>query len=87
MCHTTCTVDTHRSSVRCRLHVCRYEIIAGSDGWLMLQGFEGVQTCKKNETLQAVMEKIVKAEVHCICVMILILESCTASVMPLPAEF
>lgn len=27
-------------------------------------GFEGVQTCKKNETLLAVMEKIVKAEVH-----------------------
>ena len=29
------------------------------------QGFEGVQTCKRNETLQAVMEKIVKAEVRC----------------------
>lgn len=27
-------------------------------------GFEGVQTCRKDETLHAVMEKIVKAEVH-----------------------
>jgi len=37
---------------------------AGCSGSLIdMQGFEGVQTCKKNETLQAVMEKIVKAEV------------------------
>jgi len=28
------------------------------------QGFEGVQTCRKTETLKAVMEKIVQAEVH-----------------------
>jgi 5'-AMP-activated protein kinase regulatory gamma subunit len=28
------------------------------------EGFEGVQTCRKTETLSSIMEKIVKAEVH-----------------------
>ena len=33
--------------------------------WCMVvQGFEGVQTCRKTETLGAIMERIVKAEVH-----------------------
>ena len=32
-------------------------------GLFLLQTFEGVQKCKKTETLTAIMERIVKAEV------------------------
>ena len=32
--------------------------------FILFQNFEGVATCKKTDTLGAIMDKIVKAEVH-----------------------